>query len=102
MNTNPLRADIYKYREELALSVSIAVEAHELEKSDIYLANKIAEIKGDETTATDPFQQLADLYNLPREEIVQDIRKYANACYKNKFRTGNLEPNDIEFDQSEK
>ncbi|MCI5165303.1 MAG: hypothetical protein D3903_04250 [Candidatus Electrothrix sp. GM3_4] len=100
MDINPLIADLNKYRDELALSISIAFDLHELEKSDVYIANDIAEIKGEGATI-DPFQQVADLYNLPRKEVVQNIRKFTNKCYKDEFRIGSLEPKDIEFDQSE-
>ncbi|MCI5165300.1 MAG: hypothetical protein D3903_04235 [Candidatus Electrothrix sp. GM3_4] len=68
MDINPLIADLNKYRDELALSISIAFDLHELEKSDVYIANDIAEIKG-ESVSSDPFQQVGDLYNLPRKEV---------------------------------
>ena len=101
MDINPLIADLNKYRDELALSISIAFDLHELNKADVYMANDIAEIKG-ESVSSDPFQQVGDLYNLPRKEVVQNIRKFTNKCYKDEFRIGSLEPKDIEFDQSEK
>ncbi len=102
MDINPLIADLNKYRDELALSISIAFDLHELEKADVYIANDIAEIKGELATEGDPFQQVADLYNLPRKEVLQNIRRFTNDCYKDEFRVGSLIPKDIEFDQSEK
>ena len=100
MDINPLIADLNKYRDELIDNISIAMGLHELNKADVYMANDIAEIKG-ESVSSDPFQQVGDLYNLPRKEVVQNIRKFTNKCYKDEFRIGSLKPKDIEFDQSE-
>jgi len=100
MDINPLIADLHKYRDELIGSISIAMNFRELEKADIYIANDIAEIKGN-GIGIDPFQQVANLYNLPRKEVVQNIRKFTNDCYKDEYKIGSLIPKDIEFDQSE-
>lgn len=101
MDINPLIADLNKYRDELIDTISIAMGFRELNKADVYIANEIVEING-EGVAQDPFQQVADIYNLPRKEVVQNVRNFTNKCFKT-FLPG--DPNlikDIEFDQSEK
>ncbi len=60
-------------QEELIASIQIAIGFNELHKADRYVAHDMAEIKG-EQHSSDPFQQVANLYNLPREEVVKNIR----------------------------
>ena len=101
MDINPLIVDLNKYREELIDTIFIAMGFRELNKSDVHIANAIAEIKGC-GVAQDPFQQVADLYSLNRREVVQNIRAFTNKCFKT-FLPGGLKViKDIEFDQSEK
>ena len=80
MDINPLIADLNKFKEELIDSIQIAIGLNELHNADRFVAHDIEEIKG-ELHSSDPFQQVAILYNLPREEVVENIRQFTNrAC----------------------
>ena len=81
MDINPLIADLIKYQDELLESIQISIWFNELHKADRYVAHDIAEIKG-EQYSTDPFQQVANLYNLPREEVVENIRTFTTKGFK--------------------
>lgn len=101
MDINFLIADLNKYRDELIDTISIAMGFQELNKADVYIANAIAEINGD-GVARDPFTQVANIYSLPRQEVVQNIRNFAKKCFKT-FLLGDPQSiKNIEFDQSEK
>lgn len=101
MDINPLIVGLDKYRDELIDTISIAISFRELNKADVYIANDIAEIKG-KRIAQDPFQQVADLYSLPRKEVVKNIRNFANKCFKTLLPGDPKMIKDIEFDESEK
>ncbi len=101
MDINPLIADLSKYKEELIDSIQIAMGLKELSKADRYVAHDIAEIKG-EKFSNDPFQQVANIYNLPRPEVVKNIRKFANREYKTFFPGDPEFVKDLEFDKSGK
>ena len=77
MDINPLIADLNKYKDELIDSIKIAIEFNELQNADRYVAHDMAEIKG-QLHSSDPFQQVANLYNLPREEVLENIRTFTN------------------------
>lgn len=103
MDINPLIADLNKFKEELNDSILIAIGLSELHSADRFVAHGIAEIKG-ELYSKDPFQQVAILYNLSREEVIENIREFTNKEYKANF-FGNIEEHkgiefsdDIEFD----
>lgn len=96
MDINPLIVDLNRYKDELADSIEIAIGFKELNKADGYVAHGIAEIKG-KTHSDQPFQQVADMYNLPVEEVVANIRDFANKTYKNVIWNGLDGINDIEF-----
>jgi len=99
MDINPLITDLKKYKEELIDSIHIAIGFNELHKADRYVAHDIADIKG-EQHSNDPFQQVANLYNLPREEVVKNIRTFTNKEYKTLW-PGDLKLiKDIEFDSN--
>ena len=99
MDINPLLADLNKYKKELIDSIHIAIGFNELHKADRYVADDIAEIKG-EKRSNDPFQQVANLYNLPREEVVNNIRMFTSKEYKT-FLPGDPKLiKDIEFDSA--
>jgi len=101
MDINPLIADLNRYQDELIDSISIAMGFRELNLADIYVANAIAEIKG-EVLSKDPFQQVADIYKLPRQEVVNNVRKFTNKCYKILLPGDYRLIKDIEFDNSRK
>ena len=96
MDINPLIADLNKYKEELIDSIHIAIGLNELRKADRYVAHDIAEIKG-EKHKSDPFQQVANIYNLPREEVIENIRQFTNKEYKTNFLGNLAQYKDIEF-----
>jgi hypothetical protein len=99
MDINPLIADLNKYKEELIDSILIAIGLNELHRADRYVAHDMADIKG-EKYSDDPFQQVANLYNLPREEVVKNIRTFTNKEYKTLW-PGDLKLIiDIEFDSN--
>ncbi len=100
MDINPLIADLNKYKEELIDSIHIAIGLNELRKADRYIAHDIAEIKG-EKHKSDPFQQVANIYNLPRQEVVEDIRKFTNRSYKTFLPVDPKFIKNLEFDTSE-
>src|ERR1035438_7564781 len=81
MDINPLIADLIKYKEELLDTIENALWFKELNKADVYVANSIAEIKG-EKQSDEPFQQVAMLYSLPLEEVVCNIRSFTNKGYR--------------------
>ena len=87
MDINPLIVDLKKYNDELEDSIMIAMGFKELELSDRYIANMIAEIKGEDHSET-PFQQVAELYNLPFDEVVKNIRDFINKAYKQELMFG--------------
>jgi len=45
MDINPLIADLNKYKDELELSVEIAIGLGETAESDVYVAHDLIEIK---------------------------------------------------------
>lgn len=96
MDINPLIADLNKFKEELIDSIQIAIGLNELHNADRFVAHDIAEIKG-ELYSSDPFQQVANLYNLPREEVVENIRQFTNKEYKINFLGNLAQYKDIEF-----
>lgn len=100
MQINPLIVDLNDFCEELCDEILIAMHFQELNKADIYIANAIAEIKG-KKVAQDPFQQVADIYSLPRQEIINNTRDFANKCFKGIFPGDPETIKDLEFDQSE-
>ena len=97
MDINPLITDLNKYKEELIDSIHIAIGFNELHKADRYVAHDIADIKG-EQHSNDPFQQVANLYNLPREEVVKNIRAFTNKEFKTILSGDPKLIKDIEFD----
>ena len=99
MDINPLIADLKKYKEELNDSIQIALGFNELHKADRYVAHDIAEIKG-EQHSDDPFQQVANLYNLPIEEVVKNIRTFTNDEFKIFFPGDPRLIKNIEFDSN--
>jgi hypothetical protein len=100
MDINPLIPDLNKYKEELIDSIQIAIGFNELHKADRYVAHDIIGIKG-EQYSSDPFQQVANFYNLPREEVVKNIRTFTNKGFKT-FLPGDPKLiKDIEFDSVE-
>ena len=99
MDINPLITDLNKYKEELIDSILIAIGLNEFHRADRYVAHDMADIKG-EKYSDDPFQQVANLYNLPREEVVKNIRTFTNKEYKTLW-PGDLKLiKDIEFDSN--
>ena len=96
MDINPLIADLKKYEDELEDSISIAIGFNELELADRYVANDIAEIKG-ELHSDKPFQQVANLYKLPLEEVIQNIRDFTNKGFKKTLLGDPSSIKDIEF-----
>ena len=96
MDINPLIADLNKFEEELIDSIQIAIGLNELHNADRFVAHDIEEIKG-ELHSSDPFQQVAILYNLPREEVVENIRQFTNKEYKINFLGNLAQYKDIEF-----
>jgi hypothetical protein len=97
VDINPLIADLNKYQEELIASIQISIGFNELHKADRYVAHDMAEIKG-EQHSSDPFQQVANLYNLPREEVVKNIRTVTNKGFKTLLPGDPKLIKDIEFD----
>ncbi len=87
MDINPLIIDLKKYADELEDTIMIAMGFKELELSDRYIANMIAEIKGEDHSET-PFQQVAELYSLPFDEVVKNIRDFINKAYKEELMFG--------------
>ncbi len=81
MDINALIVDLKKYEDELIDSIHIASGFGELELADRYIANGIAEIKGEKHSDT-PFHQVAELYNLSLNEVIQNIRDFTNKGYK--------------------
>jgi hypothetical protein len=96
MDINPLIADLNKFKEELIDSIQIAIGLNELHNADRFVAHDIAEIKG-ELHSSDPFRQVANFYNLPREEVVENIRQFTNKEYKLNFLGNLAQYKDIEF-----
>jgi hypothetical protein len=99
MDINPLIADLNKYKEELIASIQIAIGFNESHKADRYVAHDMAEIKG-EQLSNDPFQQVANVYNLPREEVVKNIRTFTNKEFKRLLPGDPKLIKDIEFDST--
>lgn len=96
MDINPLIADLNKFKEELIDSIQIAIGLNELHNADRFVAHDIAEIKG-ELHSSNPFRQIANLYNLPREEVIVNIRKFTNKEYKTNFLGNLAQYKDIKF-----
>jgi len=96
MDINPLIADLNKYKDELIDSIKIAIGFNELQNADRYVAHDMAEIKG-ELHLSDPFQQVANLYNLPREEVLENIRTFTNKGVKTLMPGDPKLIKDIEF-----
>lgn len=87
MDINPLIVDLNKYKDELADTIEIAIGFKELNKADEYVARNMAEIKG-KTHSDQPFQQVADMYNLPVEEVIANIRDFTNKTYRDVIWSG--------------
>ena len=81
MDINPLNVDLIKYKEELLDQIENAMHYNELKIADEYIARGIAEIKTGKVS-DNPFQQVANLYALPLEEVVSNIRDFTNKAYK--------------------
>ena len=81
MDINALIVDLKKYEDELIDYIQIASGFGELELADRYIANGIAEIQGEKHSDT-PFHQVAELYTLPLNEVIQNIRDFTNKGYK--------------------
>ena len=96
MDINPLIADLKKYEEELEDSISIAIGFNELELADRYVAHDIAEIKG-ELHSNTPFKQVANLYKLPLEEVIENIRDFTNKVFRKMLVGDPSSIKDIEF-----
>lgn len=96
MDINPLIVDLIKYEEELLDQIENAMHYNELRTSDEYVACGIAEIKTGKVS-DNPFQQLASLYSLPLEEVVNNIRTFTNKGYKTEIM-GNFVDKDIDFE----
>ena len=96
MDINPLIADLKKYEEELEDSIFIAIGFNELELADRYIANGIAEIKGEKHSDT-PFHQVAELYSLPVDEVIQNIRDFINNGFKKMLLGDPPSIKDIQF-----
>lgn len=62
-------------------SIQIASGFGELDLADRYVASGIAEIRGENHSDT-PFHQVAELYSLPVDEVIQNIRDFTNKGYK--------------------
>ncbi len=100
MDINPLIADLNKHKEELITSIQIAIGLHELHRADRYVAHDMAEIKG-EQHSSNPFKQVASLYNLPCKEVVKNIRTFTNKGFKTLLPGDTKLIKDIEFDSTE-
>lgn len=96
MDINPLIADLKKYEEELEDSISIAIGFNELELADRYVAHDIAEVRGELHSST-PFKQVANLYKLPIEEVIQNIRDFTKKRFKKMLIGDPSSIKDIEF-----
>ena len=81
MDINPLITDLKKFKEELLDVIEIAINFNDLKIADRYVASHIAEIKVGKVTDK-PFQQVASLYSLPLQEVVDNIRDFTNESYK--------------------
>ena len=91
MDINPLIADLKKYKEELLDTIEIAMGFNELNQADIYIAKCIIEIHG-ELDYTHPFSRVANIYNIPINEVIKNIRYFTNKGYKSFLI---FEPHDI-------
>lgn len=96
MDINPLIADLKEYEEELEDSISIAIGFNELELADRYVAHDIAEIKG-ELHSNTPFHQVAELYRLPVDEVIQNIRDFTSKGFKKMLIGDQSSIKDIDF-----
>jgi len=81
MDINPLIVDLLKYEDELIDSIQVASGLGKLDLAVRFVANGIAEIKGENHSDT-PFHQVAELYSLPVDEVIQNIRDFTNKGYK--------------------
>jgi hypothetical protein len=97
MDINPLIADLNKYQDELIDSIMMAVWFKELHRADRFVADSIAEIKG-QKHSIDPFKQVADIYDLPFDEVVINIRRFTNKAYKTLLFGNPKLYGDINFD----
>jgi hypothetical protein len=96
MDINPLIVDLKKYEDELLDSIHIASGFGELDLADRYVAHDIAEIKGEKHSDT-PFHQVAELYNLPVDEVIQNIRDFINNGFKKMLLGDPPSIKDIQF-----
>jgi hypothetical protein len=97
MDINPLISDLKKYKEELLDTIEIAMGFDELTKADVYIAHAKAEING-EWDSPRPFHQVADIYHLPLDEVVANIRDFTNKGYKSFLIFEPQDVPDIDFD----
>jgi hypothetical protein len=97
MDINPLISDLKKYKEELLDTIEIAMGFDELNKADVHIAHAIAEING-EVDSSRPFHQVADIYNLPLQEVVSNIRDFTNKGYKSFLIFDPQDVPDIDFE----
>lgn len=96
MDMNPLSADLVKHKGDLLDHIENAMHRDELKISDVYVARGIADIKVGKCSHK-PFQQVANLYSLPLEEVVRTIRSFTNNAYKSDIMEENSVP-DIDFE----
>ena len=68
MDINPLIIDLKKYEDQLIDSIQIASGFGELKLADRH--------------SSTPFHQVAELYNLPLDEVIRNIRNFTNKGYK--------------------
>ena len=97
MDINPLISDLKKHKEELLDTIEIAMGFNELNKADVHIAHAIAEIHG-ELQSSHPFHQVADIYHLPLEEVVINIRDFTNKGYKSFLIFDPMDVPDIVFE----
>lgn len=97
MDINPLISDLKKYKEELLDTIEIAMGFGELNKADVHIAQAIVDIHG-EPDSTRPFHRVADIYNLPLQEVVTNIRDFTNKGYKSFLIFDPQDVPDIDFE----
>ncbi len=98
MDINQLMLDLIKFKEDLSDSMLIAIGLNELNKTDLHVAHDIVDING-ESYSNDPFQQIANLYKMPRNEVIEIIRDFTNEEYNISFLGNKAQYFKIEFEK---